>query len=243
MPRFNDLDEADVREKAPGDLVTVVDHEVEARLLDSLPALIAGSRVVGEEEAAAKPEILSGLDEGWVWTADPLDGTVNFIEGRPDFAIMVGLLRNGETVAGWIYSPTTERLWSAEAGAGARVDGRPIARAEKAHSPLRGMASVRYVPAEVRSRWIESDALKAFGHRSGAAGVEYPALVEGERDFLFFWRTFPWDHVPGTLLVRETGGVAARLDGTPYRLADGRSGLLIASSEGTWDRARELIPL
>lgn len=243
MPRFNGLEEADVREKAPGDPVTIVDHQVEARLLDALPKLIPASRVIGEEGAAARPEILSGLGEGWVWTVDPLDGTANFVEGRPGFTLMVGLLRNGEPVAGWIYSPTAERLWSVEAGSGAHVDGRPISGHRAYRDALRGKASFRHVPRDVRSKLTASETKLAPYEGSAIAGVEYPAVAEGGLDFLFYWRTYPWDHVPGSLLVREAGGVADRLDGSPYRPGDGRSGLLIAGSRESWDRARDLFPI
>jgi fructose-1,6-bisphosphatase/inositol monophosphatase family enzyme len=63
--------------------------------------------------------------------------------------------------------------------------------------------------------------------------MEYPRIVEGEADFLLFWRTLPWDHAAGALLLSEAGGVASRPDGTSYRPDDDRLGLLAAADAFT----------
>lgn len=79
---------------------------------------------------------------------------------------------------------------------------------------------------------------RAFGRLTASttcAGVAYPRLVEGREDFLLFWRTLPWDHAPGSLLLTEVGGVAVRPDGTPYRLTTGGTGLLAAADPQTAD--------
>lgn len=65
------------------------------------------------------------------------------------------------------------------------------------------------------------------------AGVEYPRIIEGEADFLLFWRTLAWDHAPGTLLLTEAGGVAVRPNGHPYRSNDDLVGLLAAADDRT----------
>lgn len=63
--------------------------------------------------------------------------------------------------------------------------------------------------------------------------MEYPRIVEGDTDFLLFWRTLPWDHAPGALLLMEAGGAAVRPDGTTYRADDARTGLLAAPDDAT----------
>jgi fructose-1,6-bisphosphatase/inositol monophosphatase family enzyme len=83
---------------------------------------------------------------------------------------------------------------------------------------------------------------RAFGtvtRGSRAVGVEYPRIATGEQEFTLFWRTLPWDHAPGSLLVTEAGGVAARLDGTPYRPGRPADGLLVAADEECWHRVRD----
>src|SRR4029453_6026268 len=106
MPRFRQLAAGDVREKAPGDLVTGADEAVEPRLRPALDSPPAGSVVVGEEAAAADPNLLNRLfDDQPVWIIDPVDGTSNFAEGRPAFAVMVALARGRDVLAAWIHDP------------------------------------------------------------------------------------------------------------------------------------------
>ena len=241
LPRFRVLQSDEVFQKAPGDLVTVVDREVEARLDPELRALLPGSRVVGEEATAQGGSMLGHINAGWVWTVDPLDGTANFVAGLEAFALMVGLLRDGIPIAGWILSPTSGALAVAEAGGGALLDGRPIMISHPPSDP-RSMALTRLLPPELKQAWEASGLETQFEVGSGCAGVEYPALIAGSWRSMFFWRTLPWDHVPGCLLVTEAGGHVARLDGSAYLPGDGRMGLLIASDDQEWHRVRALLP-
>lgn len=242
LPRFRNLQSVDVQEKSPGDLVTVADLEMEAALSRHLLALIPGSTVVGEEACAANPGLLNSVAAGWVWVVDPVDGTINFAQGREHFATMVALLHGGEAVAAWIFQPVTDRLFAAEKGAGALVDGDPTEMAPQHGGPLQGMVSTRYVPVPFRDTVARVDRDLATLEEGRASGIDYPALVSGDFDFLFYWRIFPWDHVPGSLIVTEAGGHVARLDGTPYRASDLQPGLLVAASEATWTAARKLLP-
>ena len=75
------------------------------------------------------------------------------------------------------------------------------------------------------------------------AGVDYPLVAEGDRDFVLFWRTLAWDHAPGALVVRESGGVVAHLDGVPYTPARQREGLLVAADRATHTRVAQLLGL
>ena len=78
MPRFEKLEAGDVSEKSPGDLVTIADVATERRLTPALLDALPGSRVVGEEAAAADPRILDQLaGDDPVWVVDPIDGTAN----------------------------------------------------------------------------------------------------------------------------------------------------------------------
>jgi 3'-phosphoadenosine 5'-phosphosulfate (PAPS) 3'-phosphatase len=106
MPIFGKR-ESNPEEKSPGEWVTEADKAGEAFLEPSLRSLIAGSLVVGEERASADPSVLDLLtDNGNIWLIDPLDGTSNFAKGDSPFAIMVALIRSGDTVGSWIQLPT-----------------------------------------------------------------------------------------------------------------------------------------
>lgn len=240
--------EAAAEEKAPGEWVTVADRAAESFLAPRLAALVPGSVVVGEEMAAADPGVLSHLESAAdAWLLDPLDGTANFAAGTGPFAMMAALLRHGEAVASWILDPRTDRLAQAQHGAGAWLDGQRIA-ADPATGPdgtLKGAVLRRFLPGPV-ARQVAS-AQPRFAELSsgtGCAGADYPAVVTGARDFILYWRTLPWDHAPGVLLVREAGGTAQRPDGSPYQSArHARPGLLVARNPATWHQAcSALIP-
>ncbi|MHB1535008.1 MAG: inositol monophosphatase family protein [Acidimicrobiales bacterium] len=166
------------------------------------------------------------------------DGTTNFVEGNHDWAVMVALCEEGRTVASWIWQPTSQTLYAAEAGWGATRNGLAVAVTPRPFEPagLRGAVLTRFLPTSV-SESVDAarDRFDAVTPGRRCAGVDYPAVVDGEQDFVLFWRTLPWDHAPGVLLLQEAGGVAQRPDTSPYRPADTRPGLLVAADRSTWD--------
>ncbi|MDB4975366.1 MAG: inositol monophosphatase [Myxococcaceae bacterium] len=241
VPRFRSLNEEDVEEKAPGELVTVADREAEQLLSEALLELLPGSRVVGEEQTAKQPALLGQLESGTIWLIDPLDGTHNFVDGRPCFAVMIALLEAGETVAAWLLDPITDVMSRAERGAGAFVDGAQLhtAKSSPGAGELRGALLKKYMPDALRQQLEQRiPRLGATFDGMRCSGAEYPAVAQGQQHFAVFWRTLPWDHAPGALFLSEAGGVSARFDGTPYRVTDSRAGLLVAHNPTVWDETR-----
>jgi fructose-1,6-bisphosphatase/inositol monophosphatase family enzyme len=225
-------------EKSPGELVSQVDRDAEALLVDGLRDLTPDIPVVGEEAASADGSLLAALsDDGPVWLVDPLDGTGHFLDGSPDHAIMLALVRRGRTVAAVVHQPQHERMYTAELGGGTWRDGMRLRR-EPADpgdlSRLRGAVLRRFLDNPAREA-VDNNASR-FGDltpSSTCAGVEYPRIVEDGADFLLFWRTLEWDHAAGALLLTEAGGAAVRPDGSPYRPDNQRAGLLVAADPVT----------
>ncbi len=245
LPRFRTLTAADVTEKSPGEVVTEIDHAAETLLSRELRALMPGSLVVGEEGVAADPSRLDLLlEDEPVWLVDPLDGTANFIAGDPRFAVMVALVERHVTLAAWIYSPIDDTMAIAELGGGAHLNGTPIRSPATIPTTetLFGGVSMRFLPPDLRDQ-IESRRARVAEIRPPmmCAGAEYPAVAQGSQHFAMFWRTLPWDHAPGALLLTEAGGHAARLDGAPYSPVDRGAGILLAQNEGTWDAVRRAL--
>ena len=244
-PRFGRLADSDVSFKSPGDPVTIADRESEKLLTEGLTALLPGSVVVGEEAAADDPELLGrAAGGGDVWVVDPLDGTKNFAAGHGPFAVMVALLRGGAPVAGWILDVLSDTLAVAEAGGGAYLAGE-LTRTRVDDPPageLRGAIALTYLPDDLKAQvTARSSALGAVLPPLHCAGEEYPSIVGGRQDFVLFWRTLPWDHAPGALLVREAGGVVRRLDGSEYRIGDDGHGLLAAANDAIWHTVRDTL--
>ncbi|MCW6005030.1 inositol monophosphatase [Micromonospora sp. CPCC 205371] len=245
LPMYQHLAEDDVQEKAPGELVTVADRRAEEKISASLLDLLPDSVVVGEEGVADDPTLLDKLREpGPVWLVDPIDGTGNFAGGRGPFAMMVALLRGGAPVASWIYQPLEETLAVAELGSGAYVDGvRANLNGDAlATSGLRGAAMTRFLPQDLRaSVRAGSSRIEELLPSQHCAGKEYVDIVTGRQHFVMFWRTLPWDHAPGALMVEELGGVVRRIDGAPYDLADDRYGLLVCATESVWEQVQAVL--
>ena len=243
-PRFNALLDGDVEEKSPGEIVTVADRDAEMLLTTRLEGMLPGVPVIGEEACAVDPGRLGALGAERVWLVDPLDGTPNFVAGSPDWAVMIALLEAGATVASWIWQPIVQRMYLAERGAGAFCNGVRLQTGSRPSdaSDLHGAVLSRFldpVTAKTVTRNTSQFAAIASGRR--CAGVEYPALIDGDTDFVLFWRTLPWDHAPGVLLVEEAGGTGRRPDGSRYRPGADGVGLLVAADSATWDLASQIL--
>lgn len=242
MPRFHMLVAEEISEKSPGDPVTIADQESEARLSDALASLLPGSQVIGEEAVAADGALLDGIGKGIVWIIDPLDGTLNFTEGKSPFAVMVGLLVDGEREAGWILDPAAGRICHAARGLGAFVDGEPVhTRPSGGPLPIGAIAPYFLPPdrkAELEARAAGKIEIVAIPR---CAGEQYPRLALGQNDIALFERSHAWDHVPGALFLEEAGGKLARPDGTAYRVDVPGTGLIGAASPALWDQAQRIL--
>lgn len=225
-------------EKSPGEIVSRVDQEAERLLIDGLAELTPGLPVIGEEAASQDPSLFDALrGDRPVWLVDPLDGTQHFLDGSPDHAVMLALVTGGRTVCAVVHQPQHGRTYTAEEGSGTWRDG---IRLQRAAADASGLASLR---GGVLRRFLDPQTRQAveanegrfedLTSRTACAGAEYPRIVEGDADFLLFWRTLPWDHAPGALLLSEAGGVTIRPDGSSYRSDDDKSGLLAAADAAT----------
>jgi len=239
MPRYARLAEGDVREKGPGDLVTVADIAAEQRLAPALSQLLPGSVVIGEEDAAADPSVMRRLDASDpVWVIDPIDGTANFAQARGDFGVMVALIQRAEILAAWIHDPRDGRTATATRGGGAWLDKQRLSVAAPPADPaafsgtlLAGVFGDREIGRRVHQRRERVHALRSLR----CAAAEYLRLASGGAHFVLFTKLMPWDHAAGVLLHREAGGYNAYLDGGGY--VPGRltaPGLMLAPDEASW---------
>ncbi len=244
LPRFRALAVGDVMRKSAGEVVTIADHEAENFITPRLRALV-DAPVVGEEAVADNPGLIAAVRAApAAWVVDPLDGTANFVAGRPDYAVMAALVRERQTVAAWILRPAQDSVYVAERGSGAWRDGVRVHREPASHrtAELRGVAHTRYLDAALRARVQAAAALFGdLGPGTSCAGSDYAQLVDGAVDFVLSWRTLPWDHAPGTLILTEAGGAARRPDGMSYQPGDDRTGLLNAADDRCWQVARALL--
>jgi fructose-1,6-bisphosphatase/inositol monophosphatase family enzyme len=235
-PRFRTLQDDQIAEKNPGDLVTVADREAEVMITKALRAAYPDALVLGEEAEATDDTLVDRFNAAdHAFTVDPVDGTKNFVKGSPDHAVMVSDVRGGEVVRAWIWQPQHETAYVAERGAGAYRDGERLHR-PPTNEQLRGVTS--------RRRWLGRalGALKELDLTWVCCGVDYPKLVEGEADYALYRKAKPWDHAPGSLLLAEAGGFVGTFDGQEYLPQRGIPlGLVAAADRATYDLVQGLI--
>ena len=238
LPRFRKLAESDVRTKThPGDLVTIADIESEHALTRILSDLLPGSLVIGEEAASADASVLDRLaEDNPVWIIDPIDGTANFVDGIARFAVMVALVRQGETLMGWIHDPVPNRTLWAEKGAGAWLEevGQPHAAVHQ--PPLANEALADLTAALYNRELVKLKGKFARNIRLGSAAHDYWSLTDGRLQVLSYRRMKPWDHAAGGLIHREAGGYNRMLSGQPYAPAEhDQTGILCAPNQRIWE--------
>src|SRR5271166_2166965 len=154
LPRFRALAAGDVMRKSAGEVVTIADREAENFITPRLRALV-DAPVVVEEAAADNPGLIAAVRDAPVaWVVDPLDGTANFVAGRPEYAVMAALIQQQQTVAAWILRPAEDSIYVAERGSGTWRNGSRVWREPASHrtAELRGVAHARYLDASVRAR-------------------------------------------------------------------------------------------
>jgi fructose-1,6-bisphosphatase/inositol monophosphatase family enzyme len=230
LPRFRNLAKHEIREKKPGDLVTVADMASEQRLASGLAKILPGVPVVGEEGVHADPSLVDLIRRPGesCWIVDPLDGTANFAAGRDRFAIIVCLVHDTRTIGGWILDVPNDRMAAAEKGQGVTLDGvavrgqPPVGRPNGLIGDRVRKEFDRQLSESQRARLGELTTLRC-------AGREYIEMLAGRYSFSLYRMTKPWDHAAGALMLTEAGGNALRFNGAPYGPADPMESGIIAS--------------
>ena len=249
MPRFRKLPPGAVRTKSgPNDLVTEADLAAEALITAALHRLFPGCLVVGEEAAAADPDLLHRLPGARLaFVVDPVDGTANFVAGLPLFGVMAAAVMDGAVVAAAIHDPVCDDTAVALHGQGAWIwtpDGTSTAlrvAAPKAPAAMTGAISWRFMAPALQAQVVRNMVQLAVAADYRCAAHQYRMLAAGHFDYLVFNRLMPWDHLPGWLLHREAGGFAAHFDGSPYRPGDLGGGLICTADRASFDALRAVL--
>ncbi|RBM19660.1 inositol monophosphatase [Prauserella sp. PE36] len=200
------------------DVVTAVDRESEELIRTRLAELRPGEPVLGEEEGGR-------TGDGVTWVVDPIDGTVNFLYGLPEFAVSVAAQVDGVSVAGAVVEPVSGRRWTGTRGAGSWLDGRPlrVSSPERLDLALLG-TGFAYVP-ERRARQADMVA-GLLGHvrdirRPGSAALDLCAVAAGWTDAYFEHGLHRWDWAAGALIAAEAGAVVSLPGEDPELGVDG----------------------
>jgi len=202
--------------KGDADLVTAADRASEVLIRERIAALWPGHDVLGEEQG------LSDHGSEYRWYVDPLDGTTNFAHGYPVFCVSMGLEHKGRRIAGVVYDPTRDELFSAELGRGAWLNGEAI-RVSKTGTVKESLLATGF-PSQKRHKnpnihFYHQITLHSHGvRRAGSAALDLCNVACGRYDGFWEFNLNPWDTAAGVLIVEEAGGLVTRFDGSGFEI-------------------------
>lgn len=203
---FGEVQNLQVSLKGPGDYVSQADRKAEEIIHAELSRARPGYAFLMEERGAVE-----GDDDQHRWLVDPLDGTTNFLHGIPIFSISIALERQGQLVAGVVYNPAMDELYTAERGGGAFLNDRRLRVAGRSKLsdavigtgvPHLGRGHHGNFLVELRNVMGEVSGIR----RLGSAALDLAYVAAGRMDGFWEQGLSPWDIGAGILLIREAGG-------------------------------------
>jgi myo-inositol-1(or 4)-monophosphatase len=200
--------------KGEFDLVTEADRASEKLVVERLRSYFPTHGIVAEEGGGHT------ASSEYRWYVDPLDGTTNFAHSFPMFNVTLGLERAGEVIAGVIYDPLRQEMFTAERGGGAYLNNRRI-RVSSTKSLSDSLASTGF-PSRKRHHNVNIHfyyqlAMASHGvRRTGSAAIDLAYVSCGRLDFFWEFGLKPWDMAAGTLLVQEAGGRVSDMKGSVH---------------------------
>jgi myo-inositol-1(or 4)-monophosphatase len=210
---FGELENLQISQKGPADFVTHADQRTERILIEELSHARPGYGFLGEEGGA-----IEGKDKTHRFIIDPIDGTSNFLHGIPQFAISIALEREGQLVAGLVFNPISDDMFTAEKGSGAFLNGKRLrVAARKEMSPSLFATGLPFLGRPGHARALaETGAVMAVSagiRRFGAAALDLAWTAAGRIDGFWEHNINLWDTAAGIVLVREAGGIVSDFQG------------------------------
>jgi len=190
-----------VESKSDGSPVTNVDREIEAQLRKLIAEHFPDDGVIGEEFDAVNPEAKR------VWVLDPIDGTKAFMRGNENWATLIALRVDGKIVIGVAAAPAMEQRYSAVAGQGATMNGKPISTSHVAdisaamlsHTSMTGFTRID------EQEKLEALALQCWDSRGAGNSFTHLSVARGSADIGWTSRAHVWDYAALSLIVTEAG--------------------------------------
>lgn len=197
--------------KAKSDIVTDIDIRSEKIIVEKIKQNFPDHSILSEESG------FSDLHSDYLWIMDPIDGTMNYYHASSPFRVALCLLYKKQPLISAIYNPTKDDLYFAEAGKGATLNGKRIVVNE--NFDLKNSVVMTHISSkkDARARTIlaldsifnKTLHMRIFG--SGLAAMTY--VANSKFDIFFNVKTYPWDILPGALLVQEAGGLVTDIEG------------------------------
>lgn len=218
---LDNLNKLSSREKYPNDFVTNIDLLVEEEIIKIIKKNYPNHAILGEESGENKP-----ADSDIVWIIDPIDGTNNFMRGFPQFAISIGIEKQGVIEHGIIYDPFKQEAFTATKGQGARLNDRRI-RVSNCGKLPRALIATGFSPyLTEHEKAVQYELAMKIGKEcsairiTGSAALDLAYVACGRLDGYFESGLKIWDVAAGSLLVQEAGGFVSDYTGGNKHLQD-----------------------
>ena len=218
----------------PTDVVTQADRACEQLLVDGIRAARPDDAVLGEEGAS------DDGSSGVRWVVDPIDGTVNYLYGLPQWAVSIGVEVGGSTLVGVVFDPAKDELWTAVRGQGAFLDDRPL-RCSAAEELSQSLVATGF-GYDARRRSAQADHLAHVLplvrdlRRLGAGSLDLCGVAAGRVDAYYEQGLHPWDMSAGLLIAAEAGARTGDLRGGPAGYP-----MVVASAPAVFDPLVEVL--
>ena len=202
---YGEIEKLQVSEKAPGDFVTASDKKVEKIIIKELEK--SNYSFLTEESGS-----IEGKEKNKKWIIDPIDGTFNFMNGLPHFAISHGYEENGEITTGIIFDPIKNEMFAAHKGAGAYLNNTRIRVSNKSDfqsscivtgGPKSGSKAKEAILEEYKKISMKTN---AHIRKSGSAALDMAYVAAGRYDAYWQREINYWDIAAGIILIKESGG-------------------------------------
>ncbi|GGG70587.1 inositol monophosphatase family protein [Paenibacillus radicis (ex Gao et al. 2016)] len=224
----NGVEASTIRQKGDVDYVTEVDLQVQTVICEQLSERFPLIQFMGEEKDNSELDL-----DGTVWILDPVDGTANLIHDTRMSVISLALVKNREVLAGVIYQPYTDELFSAAKGKGAFLNGSKIhvSNVDSLKGSLVAIGTSPYY--HEYADWVFNVSKKVFLscqdiRRSGSAAMDLAYIAAGRMDGMFERVLQPWDIAAGKILIEEAGGKMTDLQGNEMNIVE--KGSVLASN-------------
>lgn len=210
---LGEIENLQVSMKGPANFVSLADKRAEEMLYTDLNKARPGYGFLGEEGGNR-----DGTDKSHTWIVDPLDGTTNFLHGIPQFAVSIGLAREGQVIAGLIYNPANDELYMAEKGSGAFLNDtrlRVAGRKQLNECVIAcGLPHIGRGDFELSRNEMAALQPKVAGlRRFGAASLDLAFVAAGRLDGYWERNLQSWDIAAGLILIKEAGGTVGDING------------------------------
>jgi len=213
-------DDGIISKTGDANFATVYDVRIQEFLIDRLRQMIPDASFFGEEDTAGSRQ--NQLSPGYTFIIDPIDGTTNFMFGYQHSCVSVGVAYAGELVAGCIYNPYVDRLYTAQKGKGCWCNGR---RLQMENLPVSngivsfGCARYNSENVDILFRVVREMFSRCLAIRSsGSAAIDLARIASGSNAAYVEVKLQPYDYAAAAVMIEEAGGRIVQMDGKPITL-------------------------